>query len=227
MGVMDKNAVLIGFAGFCKSDIILYLSRILYVSGEKVAVIDKSNEQELSFSVPGENSEERIEYRGIDFYLGFGNTSLDYVPLNKYSVVLVDFGVNTEVYEDIPYLKVLFIVTDCNRCHTIPLSAWLKNLTVNIDSIRIIRDITLGKIRPGYIDSLLQADQVTNLIAGYEFHLNDMEYSTRLISQYDDIFRFTRIPQDYRSMLIDCMTEIFEKDRKASLKALKKAQIGG
>ena len=226
MGVMDKNAVLIGFAGFCKSDIILYLSRILYVSGEKVAVIDKSNEQELSFSVPVKIQKKELNTGALTLP-GFGNTSLDYVPLNKYSVVLVDFGVNTEVYEDIPYLKVLFIVTDCNRCHTIPLSAWLKNLTVNIDSIRIIRDITPGKIRPGYIDSLLQADQVTNLIAGYEFHLNDMEYSTRLISQYDDIFRFTRIPQDYRSMLIDCMTEIFEKDRKASLKALKKAQIGG
>ena len=224
---MSINTTIIGFTGFCKSDIILYLSRILYIFGEKIAVIDKSNEQELSFSVPAQTSEDRLEYRGVDFYLGCQNTPLSNLPLNDYSVILIDFGVNSETYEEVKLLKVLFIVTDCNRHHTIPLSLWLKNLSTGIDSIRIIRDIAHGKIRPRYIDSLLQAGQFTNLLAKYEFPLNDVEYSTRLLTQYDDIFKFTKIPIDYRNMLVECITEILNKDRRKTLKALNKAQIGG
>ena len=30
-----------------------------------------------------------------------------------------------------------------------------------------------------------------------------------------------------QSMLLDCITEIFEKDRNAAIKAIRKAQIGG
>lgn len=225
---MYENTVVIGFAGFCKTDIMLYFARILYNMGEKIAIIDKSNEQALGFSVPAAlYSKDRLEYRGIDIYLGCQNTPLNGIPTNNYSVVLIDLGVNAKTYEEIKHLKVLFIVTDCNRHHTLPLSDWLKNQVTDTASIRIIRDIVYGKIRPRYIDSLLQAGQFTKLIAKYEFSINEMEYSNRLLSQYDDIFKFTKIPQDYKNMLIDCITEIFEKERKIVLKALKKAQKGG
>ena len=63
------NVTVVGFAGFCKSDIILYLSRILYVLGEKIAIVDRSTEQQLSFSVPIVPSSNNIfEYRGIDIF---------------------------------------------------------------------------------------------------------------------------------------------------------------
>ena len=75
------NVTVVGFAGFCKSDIILYLSRILYVLGKKIAIVDRSTEQQLSFSVPIVPSSNNIfEYRGIDIYLRCNNTPLNDIP---------------------------------------------------------------------------------------------------------------------------------------------------
>jgi coenzyme F420-reducing hydrogenase delta subunit len=142
-------------------------------------------------------------------------------------VVFIDFGINPETYEDLSQIKALFIVTDCNKQHTIPLSIWLNNQTARPVSIRIIRDIVSGKIRPRYIDSLLQAGQKTQMIAKYDFPINEIDYSSRLLSQYDDVFPFAKISKEFKSMLLDCITEIFEKDRNAAIKAIRKAQIGG
>lgn len=225
---MYNNTIEIGFAGFCKTDIILYMSRILFVLGEKVAIVDRTAKQELRFSVPvGIYSEDRLDYRGVDIFLGCEKTSLKTLPLKEYSVVLVDFGVNHKTFEDIKDTKVLFIVTDCQRHHTVPLSIWLNDMSFCVDSIRIIRDTVYGKIRPRYIDSLLQAGQVTKLIAKYEFAFSEFEYAHRLQTQYDDIFKFNKIPDVFRSMLLDCITELFGADRKTALKAIRKAQIGG
>lgn len=226
MGKMDNTAI-IGFAGFCKSDIILYLSRILYLLGEKVAIIDRSNEHEICFSVPAEiKNTDMIEYRGVDVFPYCHNMPVNCFLVKNYSCILIDFGINPETYNDIKHLKVLFIVTDPNRYHTIPLSAWLEGITAKPDAVRIIRDTVYGKIRPKYIDSLLKAGEVANIIAEYEFPLDDIEYATRLTAQYDDIFRFTGISREMKDMLTDSLTEIFKKDRKAVSKALKKAQRG-
>ncbi|HZK27687.1 MAG TPA: hypothetical protein VFD00_09155 [Thermoclostridium sp.] len=224
----SDTVIVVGFAGFCKSDIILYFSRILYVLGEKVAIVDRSTEQQLRFYVPiAPFSEDMLEYRGVDIYLRCKNTPLGDIPKNNYSVVLIDFGINPETYEDLSQISTLFIITDCNKQHTVPLSMWLSSQTVCPASIRIIRDIVSGKIRPRYIDSLLQAGQVTQIIAKYDFPLNEAEYYNRLLTQYDDVFSFTKLSAEFKNMLLDCITEIFKKDRKTAMKGLRRAQIGG
>jgi len=223
-----SNTVIIGFAGSCKSDIILYLSRILHVSGERTAIIDRSDNCELVYSVPYENGSScLIEYRGVDVYLGFGNVSVENLPVNDYSAVLVDLGTNPHTYGDIGLLKVLIIVTDLNRHHIIPLSSWLGNLPVRPDAVQIIRDTVYGKIRAEYIESLLRTRHFTNLIASYELPFDEKEYSARLLTQYDDVFKFSRIPKEYKAMLTDIISEVFEKQRRDVRKALKKAQQGG
>jgi len=227
MGMMD-NTTVIGFAGFSKSDIMLYFARILHLLGENTAIIDRSTECEIVYSVPYDPGCGNIlEYRGIDIYLGLSNFPVGQLPLNYYSSVLIDLGVNPDAYKDLDYLKILFIVTDLNRHHTIPLSAWLGNLPVKPTAVRIIRDTLYGKIRPDYIDSLLKIQQVANIIASYEFPFDEREYYTRLLTQYDDIFKFNKIPKEFKTMLIDCVTEIFNKQRRDAVKALKKAQLGG
>ena len=65
------------------------------------------------------------------------------------------------------------------------------------------------------------------MIAKYDFPINEIDYSSRLLSQYDDVFPFAKISKEFKSMLLDCITEIFEKDRNAAIKAIRKAQIGG
>lgn len=225
---MPGNTIYIGFAGFCKTDIMLYLSRILQCLGETVAIVDRSHSQDLRYSVPtGIYSEDRMDYRGVEIFLGCENTPVSELPLTDMSAVIIDFGVNAAAIDDMVSLKALFIVTDLQRAHTVPLSAFLGRIQSRPDSIRIIRDIVPGKIRPRYVDSLLQSGQVTNLIAKYEFDFSGAEYAARLTSQYDDIFQFSKIPEEYKNMLLECITELFGKDGKLCLKALKKAQRGG
>ncbi|AGC68355.1 hypothetical protein Cst_c13640 [Thermoclostridium stercorarium subsp. stercorarium DSM 8532] len=222
------GTTLIGFAGFCKSDIMLYLSRILHISGSKVAIIDRSNEQELRYCVPdGANCGNMAEYRNVDIYFDYCKGSIANLPLTEYSAVLIDLGVNYDTYEDIKSLKVLYIVSDLNRYHIMPLSAWIKNLTEKPDAVRILRDTVFGKIRAEYIDFVLGTREFTNLVGAYEFAFDEIEYSTRLSAQYDDIFKFQRIPKCFKKMLTDCMTEIFQIEPKTAFYALKKAQAGG
>ena len=225
---MPEKSTRLGFAGFCKTDIMLYMARILVCLGESVAIVDQSGEQELRFSVPaGLYSEDRFDYRGVDIFLNCENLDTQQLPLVDYSVVLLDYGVNRKAFETLQQVKALFIVTDMQRHHAVPLSYVLGRLPVSPDAVRILRDVTPGKIRPRYIDSLLQAGQFTNLLARYELHFDEAEYAQRLISQYDDIFQFNRISEGYKGMLKECMTELMGYDRKAVEKAFKKAQRGG
>ena len=110
-------------------------------------------------------------------------------------MVFIDFGINPETYEDLSQIKALFIVRLQQTTYN-TLSIWLNNQTARPVSIRIIRDIVSGKIRPRYIDSLLQAGQKTQMIAKYDFPINEIDYSSRLLSQYDDVFHLQKFQKN-------------------------------
>lgn len=225
---MPDKCIWLGFAGFCKTDIMLYIARVLVCLGESVAIVDQSGSQDLRLSVPaGIYSEDRLDYRGVDVFLNCGAAMPKELTGTSHSVVLLDYGVNSKALEMPGELKVLFIVTDSQRHHAVPLASFLARLPFSPDSIRIIRDIVPGKIRPRYIDSLLQAAQYTNLLAKYDFPFDEAEYGQRIVSQYDDIFHFSKIPESFKNMLLDVVIELLGHDRKAAVKALKKAQHGG
>lgn len=225
---MPDKCTRLGFAGFCKTDIMLYIARVLACLGETVAIADHSGCQNLRLSVPaGIYSEDRLDYRGVDVFLNCDASIPKELTGTNYSVVLQDYGVNSKAIEFSGELRTLFIVTDLQRHHAVPLASFLGRLPVTADSVRIIRDIVPGKIRPRYIDSLLQAAQYTNILAKYDFPFDETEYSQRLNSQYDDIFRFVKISESFKSMLLEVVIELLGYDRKAAVKALKKAQHGG
>ncbi len=225
---MPDKCTRLGFAGFCKTDIMLYIARILTCMGESAAIVDQSGGQELRLSVPaGIYSADRLDYRGVDVFLNCEESNVNELTGKGYSVVLLDYGVNNKAFEMSGEVRTLFIVTDLQRHHAVPLASFLSRLPSSLDSVRIIRDIVPGKIRPRYIDSLLQAAQYTNLLAKYDFPYDETEYGQRLQSQYDDIFRFTKISESFKSMLLEVMTELLGYDKKAAVKAYKKAQHGG
>ena len=64
---MSSKSIRLGFIGFCKTDIILYMARILTCLGENVAVIDCSEQHELKLSVPDAiDTEDKLDYRVVD-----------------------------------------------------------------------------------------------------------------------------------------------------------------
>jgi len=224
---VPKQQTRLGFIGFCKTDLILYLSRIINLLGEKTAIADCSVSQELSYSVPvGIYTKDRLDYRGVEVFLNCSETGMEQMHLDDFNAVLVDFGLNEKTIDEIKGMNAVFIVSDLQRQHLIPLSNFLSETREIPNAIRVYRDIPHGKITARYADSILNLD-TANVIARYELPFNETEYAVRLISQYDDIFKFGRVPAEYSQMLLDCITELFGTEKKAAIKALKKAQRGG
>ena len=225
---MSKQQTRLGFIGFCKTDLILYLSRIINLLGEKTAIVDRSVSQELSYSVPvGIYAKDRLDYRGVEVFLSCGETELEELKLNDFHSVLVDFGLNVKALDEIKGMNAVFVVSDLQRHHLIPLSNFLSEEKEIPNVIRVYRDIPSCKITSRYADSILNLDNSANVIAKYELPFNETEYTVRLISQYDDVFKFSRVTPEFSQMLLDCLTELFGTENKAAVKALKKAQRGG
>lgn len=224
---MTKKQTRLGFIGFCKTDLMLYFSRIINALGERAAIVDRSNSQELHYSVPvGKCTEDMLDYRGVEVFLNCGSKILEEVTLDDFYAVLVDFGLNVEALRETKGMEAVFVVSDLQKHHILPLSNFLSKAGEIPNIIRVYRDIPAGKITARYADSILNLEE-KNIIAKFELHLNETEYAVRLKSQYDDIFRFNGIPAEFRQMLLDCMTELFGIDRKDAVKSLKKAQRGG
>jgi len=225
---VTKQQTRLGFVGFCKTDLILYLSRIINSLGKKAAIVDCSISQELCYSVPvGIYTKDRLDYRGVEVFLNCGETGLEELPLDDFYAVLIDFGLNGKKIGEIKGMNAVFVVTDLQRHHLLPLSSFLSETGKISNIIRVYRDMPSGKITARYADSLINPENAANIIANYEFPLNETEYAVRLISQYDDVFKFSRVPAEFSQMLLDCVTELFGIDKKDAVKALKKAQRGG
>ncbi|NLG89134.1 MAG: hypothetical protein GX494_07985 [Clostridiaceae bacterium] len=225
---MPKQQIKLGFIGFCKTDLILYLSRIINSLGEKTAIVDCSSGQELSYSVPvGIYTKDRLDYRGVEVFLNCGETELKELPLDDFYAVLVDYELNGSAVCELSDMDAVFVVSDMQKHHLLPLSDFLLKAGKITNAIRVYRDIPPGKIKARYADSILNLENTADIIAKYEFPLNETEYAVRLTSQYDDIFRFGRISAEYSQMLLDCVTELFGIDKKTAVKALKIAQRGG
>ena len=225
---MPKQQIRLGFIGFCKTDLILYLSRIINSLGEKAAIVDRSSGHELIYSVPvGIYAKDRLDYRGVEVFLDCGATELIELPLDDIYAVLVDYGINGNASGELKCMDAVFVVCDMQKHHLVPLSNYLSRAAEIRNIIRVYRDMPSGKITARYADSLLNIENNAKIIAKYEFPLYETEYAVRLTSQYDDIFKFNRIPAELSQMLLDCVIELFGIDKKTAVKALKKAQRGG
>ncbi|HEX2945639.1 MAG TPA: hypothetical protein VHT96_06765 [Clostridia bacterium] len=109
-----KQSIKIGLAGSYKCDLIMYFSRILHSAGKKVAIIDASEEQFLSYCVPLVfDSDHMVTYRDIDVYYKARNEE-DCVNFIRgdYDVILVDAGFNAKMYNYLAGCDYCIFVTD-------------------------------------------------------------------------------------------------------------------
>ncbi len=204
-----------GFIGTVSYDLIHYLSRVARAFKKKSLIIDCSDSMATSYTVrtpivpPGE----RVDYRGVDF-IGFPD-DLDMVE--EYDYVFIDFGF--EVGH--PYVDEcdgIYVVTD----HQLQNVMRLKDLEFDEDQdlSLIVRDDVgskfsvssvcrmLGELQfdPDRVFSIMQSDQ--NTLAA-------------LSVQYDSIFKFNRVTDDVRDIIIDFYSMDFKEAevRKAFVKA--------
>ncbi|HEX3028802.1 MAG TPA: hypothetical protein VHT34_05775, partial [Clostridia bacterium] len=214
----------VGFVGADSIDVILYLTRIFANLKYKTSIIDASDEQLLRYSVPEESSEE-LTYRSVDVYFD-KNTSdkLECVDYDKYDAVIINYGFNHKLKEDMKQCNSLIVLTDFDRVHVLKLKETLDKLDV-MPIVKIYRNVLKTKISSKYIDTILNIKKF-KIEKEYLIPFSSDDQKVRLISQYDDIFAFSDISDKLFSFMIELVETHMSFDNKTFSKALKKAEKG-
>ncbi|MDF2942794.1 MAG: hypothetical protein K0S01_1652 [Herbinix sp.] len=228
---MDRDYRIVAFVGIDKQEYILYLSRILYLLGKKVLMVDCSETGALTASIPTPvgTINSIIENRGVMF--------LDARSLNKdnslcweevstdevYNYILIDYGYNTHA-EGLNDCDQLVIVTD-QQAHNIgrlSIPAHLKDK----DKILIITNVVACKITPQFITNELKLNHlVTKKV--YVVNQDELDMECKIKCQYEGIFRFIKLSTQLKSVLKGLIMELLPELQKKILKeAYKKAERG-
>lgn len=216
----------IGFMGNKTEDLLLYLSRILLKLDKNIAVFDLSEEQLLKYSVPAMDQESHVvNYRNIDFYsLGNAIDNPDKKACEDYEIVLLNFGYSKPLVNDYMDCDHRFLVTDIEKHSILKLRDTLSSVDKQIAVHRVFRDIVDCKIGQHFIDNLLHSDLVENQ-SDFVFYLDEADLVCRLESQYNDHFKFNKLPRGYKQSLIE-MVMLMGFEKRKAIKALKVAERG-
>lgn len=216
----------IGFLGINSYDMIAYLTRILVkletIKNGNIACIDATLDKSLVGSIPNiEGYEHVIDYRGIDYLL---DDKISKIKQEEYQYIFYDFGKNKH-HKQLNECGVLYLVTDLQKQNI----EFFQNLNIDlrISLYVIIRDVVPGKINEKYV--IHQMQQYGNsILKSYIIKFDYIDYSNKLIMQHNNIFKFNRLSNSYKDVLIDMVEQLCEEVEQNSsiLKALKKAEKG-
>lgn len=217
---MANNVV--AFVGIESFDNIQYMARILSSLGKKVLVIDYSETEALTWSVPRINyidiNKEIINYRHIDYT----NQNITDDMLKAYDDVFIAFGFNI-IGEAILSCNNIFYVTDL----------YINNIKkINrIDDFNIksrylfIRNVLEIKINPESVASQIEKNIPKENTFILPFRENDQ--INGLINQYNQIMAFANISGAYKKILHKQIHELYPNITKYKLKvACRKARKG-
>jgi len=216
----NNQATIIGWVGIEKYDIILYLAKLLTCLNKKVLLIDRSENEALSYCIPTpamlNPKTSKITFRNIDF-IKDRNVS-DFVH-DDYDYILIDFGFKT-AHADIYKCSKIIIVTDKQQ-HNINK---IKTLKFNTEDVLLILKVQgnrseLDILQESISDTLPIKDQIV-----IEFDEIDKEKMITL--QYNNEIKIKRLSGQYVNLLEQIMTIILNFDRKEFGQAYKQLKRG-
>lgn len=219
---MLNNSRVIGFIGTDKYDIIHYLSRILKNLGYKVLLVDHSESKALKNSITlpaGINcSENIIEYRSVDFVHGM---KLDEKMLECYDYILMDFGFEL-FHVELNQCTDIVYVTDLQR-HNLGRIIGFKGKIIY--KYLVIREVVRSKIGNDYAMTVVQE---LKIMKDNYFIVNQDNIDTQVMieCQYSNIFKFGKISQSLKDMLINLMYLMTENNEKEIKKAYRRSERG-
>lgn len=203
---------------FDKTDLLIYISRILVEMGKKVLVIDSTVNQKAKYVVPSINPTTSYvtEYEGVDISVGFRNYNeiKRYLGLPKNAVLSYDY-----IFLDMddPSLLDEFDIYNYTRKYFVT-SPDLFDLKKGLEVLSGIRNpIELTKIL--FSNKMTQAeDEYLNFLSlGYKINWNNEKIYFPMLSQDRDIIienqrlskiKFKGLSQEYKDSLIFLVQEI-------------------
>ena len=203
---------------FDKTDLLIYISRILVEMGKKVLVIDSTVNQKAKYVVPSINPTTTYvtEYEGVDISVGFRsyNEIKRYLGLPENAVLSYDY-----IFLDMddPSLLDEFDIYNYTRKYFVT-SPDLFDLKKGLEVLSGIRNpIELTKIL--FSNKMTQAeDEYLNFLSlGYKINWNNEKIYFPMLSQDRDIIienqrlskiKFKGLSQEYKDSLIFLVQEI-------------------
>jgi len=203
---------------FDKTDLLIYISRILVEMGKKVLVIDSTVNQKAKYVVPSINPTTSYvtEYEGVDISVGFRsyNEIKRYLGLPENAVLSYDY-----IFLDMddPSLLDEFDIYNYTRKYFVT-SPDLFDLKKGLEVLSGIRNpIELTKIL--FSNKMTQAeDEYLNFLSlGYKINWNNEKIYFPMLSQDRDIIienqrlskiKFKGLSQEYKDSLIYLVQEI-------------------
>ena len=207
----DKNLKnkTIGFVGLDVQDTILYLSRIFRQMGKTVLMADYSKSQALSYSVPAvpgvDTNSGMVDYRGTFFTSG----SLMPDDFAKFDVSMIFFGF--EDRDEIKFCTHIIFTTDGERNHVKKLCE-MENRQEVYKQLVFRNAGNARALRAMFVEGWGQVG--TMVCEEQEYYCNDngREKKLRACCQYQEIFDFRGISQNYRSYLKDTVRAVFPEE---------------
>lgn len=203
---------------FDKTDLLIYISRILVEMGKKVLVIDSTVNQKAKYVVPSINPTTSYvtEYEGVDISVGFRsyNEIKRYLGLPENAVLSYDY-----IFLDMddPSLLDEFDIYNYTRKYFVT-SPDVFDLKKGLEVLSGIRNpIELTKIL--FSNSMTQAeDEYLNFLSlGYKINWNNEKIYFPMLSKDRDIIienqrlskiKFKGLSQEYKDSLIFLVQEI-------------------
>ncbi len=224
----------IGFFGTPCYDLIHYVARTLYQTGEAgdILLVDVSRNQSLTCSIPypeGYELDKEIDYRGITF-----------APFLKkdmfldYETVLIYFGLEEPAIS----VDYAFLITDCELHNIADVQGVMPNIRFakNLHQVGEEQDVfapgicnllTMG-YGAGEREKFVAAQLGIDLANAFAVDYDDATMECRLFCQYDIEFKFTRISDVYKELIEKIVKTILDGKitRKEYKQAAKLAEKG-
>ncbi len=216
---MDNNVI--GFIGVDMSDILFYLSRILYHLEKRIILVDLSDNKEIINSLANKTGLDLYHYNGVDITCKMEHIS----NFKNYDHVFIYYGFR---YDDSVNLcnRIVF-TTDMNPRHIALTSNFYKELAKESSTLIsfLIRNVFDIKIKVEYIiekiHHSLDKEKVACIYADFE----DMK--TSLVNQYNLEITFQKISPSLKQFLKEMVIKIEPSRKEKEINAAyKKAERG-
>lgn len=234
------------FIGACdKSEILLYLAKILTQAEQRVLIIDGTTLQKYQYSVPEfKNNNLLTEYDGFDVATGFGHDQNTVslkdeleACLNKtnesesqYNYILIDSdNVNTLIWDEITHHV---LVTNTDRYTLTNNTELLKSYFEHMENTlipftKIHYPYFSTNIDDSYMDSTVSRFPIEwNEERDFEIEFDEVDHAWKINLQYESRITLKRLSRALKSNLLTLAKTLTDIDPSILKDAIKKSERG-
>ncbi|GKS12956.1 hypothetical protein YDYSY3_39560 [Paenibacillus chitinolyticus] len=219
-----------------KTDLTLYLSKVLRAADQKVLLVDGTLRKDLQYAINNFGVEQSfIEFEGFDItfhYQDFTGVLAELDDLNKqYDILIVDSDDPAFfTYEQYKSADMRVIVTTLERSsveRTNEIITRIYSSGENTGHVEVER-IIIGSVDCGIDEQYLnmQLSQYFIIWPEESYHLpvDEVNYAIKIENQHNKRINMKKISKSYKQLLEILMEQILECDTKTAKTAVKVAQ---